>query len=91
MWEQIDATGDVHARLAAFRLGLAPRLVREARQANVVRRVVAVTDDPAVIVRRPAMVAAEIETFEPDHRLSGAAAYQAVALPMPPRPMIAMS
>ena len=70
--EQIDAAGDVHTRLAALRFDLAPCVVRETRQSDVVRRVVAVADDPAVIVRGTVMVAAEVEPFEADHRLAGA-------------------
>ena len=70
--EQVDAAGDVHARLAALGFDLAPRVVRESREMHVVRRVVAVANDAAVVVRGAAMMATEIEPFEPDHRLAGA-------------------
>ena len=49
-WEQVDPTGDVHAGLDARGLDLSPGVVGEMGQAHVVLGVVAVPDDPAVIV-----------------------------------------
>ena len=65
MRKQIDASGYVHARLATLGFDLAPGVVRETRQADVVRRVVAVPDDSAVIVRGTVMMAAELERSSP--------------------------
>ena len=89
--EQIDSTSDVHACFTTLDFDLAPCVVRESGQFDVVRGVIAVADDPAVIVRGTVVMTAEIESLEADHGLPGRAANHAVALPIPPRPMTAMS
>ena len=61
----------MNARLATRTFDVAPGRVGEACQFDVVRRVVAVTDDAAVVVRRTAMVTSEVESFETDHGPAG--------------------